>query len=772
MGQFLDPPPNKGKFLDPVEEKKTAPSLLNQAISGPGVDIARGFLQGSQDVVRPAASVAEFLRVPDSANIFKQAEENAAFLESGIPESTTQQPAKFINELIGRAPGLTAEFAQGGAILRGAKVPQFLSKGVSSLEKLGPKATQTGQVISQSSKGAKSLASTSELAFTSALEELRNGFPEALEAAKGATTIGFAFGAASPVVTKGFELMKQGLTGAAKKLIQVSTNNLRLAEDFIKNPFKYNLRFFDKSVKTVKEAKQVNNQKLQVVRDKNSVEIEAVRKANSVKREELAIKQKEASNALKTQSTTNRELLADRSSARVNEVRENTTRTLQNQREVLGEQVNTNIGHTLDVANKLREQNGTVVSEAIQGIVAINPKAGVPLTHVIPGVKETLQEGAKRGLIKLEGLTAKPITSGQKALSARINRWVSDLTKVSQKEKIVQKGNPLLGIPDKKIVEKADVPLEVLQGLKNDARAIAQRAYKAGDNATGKLFSDLSKKIDPAKLAENPNLPAHVKQALSPLAEANKNFSNIIQPYNDLVKLVTTTDANGQLVVNSNALVSAVRNNNRQVIHRILKIDSKLPEADRLMPKIRAHNTAVDKALVEQKAAIKETQRAIALEKRKLNESQKKLSQNLSKDNLKERGALTREQRESLRNEQARRQEELGRLEKELDDEILFLEDQDALRAFQGKGLTGLLQRIFAFGEVLPFFTGGGKAAGIAGLAPILGFSPNIVGKAFQTGVKTTPVIEAGARSAAGLIRQTRVSPLVQRFLASEQGEG
>lgn len=719
-------------------------SLIDQAVSGPGIDLARGFLQGSQDVVRPAASVAEFLRVPDKVNIFKQAEQNAAFLETGLPQSTSSGGAKFINELIGRAPGLAAEFAQGGALLRAAKVPQALSK-----------------------VGAQKALPTAELAITNAIGELREGAPEALEAAKDAGTIGFAFGAASPLVAKGFELFKHYGKATARKLLEVTTNNIKLAEDFVKRPFRYNLRFSDKTVKTVEEARLENKVIKKSLDRKHSAELESIRQNQKIKKEELFIRQNTASSGVKEQAKQNVQTLTDKNTFKVDEVRAKTKDVLKEQTDSLGQTMNDELSGVLDFANAIKQQEGNIVGDAIKGIVAINPQAGIPLGKIIPKIKPILNEAAKRGLVKIDGLTAKPVTSGQRALSSRINRWVSDLTNTGQVEKVTQKGNPLLGLAAKKIVIKKDVPLEVLNGLKNDARLISQRAYKVRDNNTGKIFSELSKEINPAKIAgENKALA----QKLEPLVEANAKFSKMIEPYNDLVKLITTVDGNGQIVANSSSVVSAVKNNNIQVINRLRKIDASLTKDQQVLPKIRKHISDVNKAKAEQIAMLKATKQAADVSKKQLLLSQRKIQKNIEKSQRSERFELNQEQRASLVKENQRRIEEMDTLQKSMDDNIEFLKDQDSLRAFQGKGLTGLLQRIFAFGEILPFFTGGGSPlkAG-AGLLGALGLSPNVIGKGFQNTARAIPGIESKAKLISELGRKSGTPKLLQQFLTNQE---
>src|SRR3990167_5867227 len=59
------------KPIDNIPDKKK-PTLIEQAISGPGRDIAAGLLKGNIAFSKPSASLLEFAGIPEKFNITKQ----------------------------------------------------------------------------------------------------------------------------------------------------------------------------------------------------------------------------------------------------------------------------------------------------------------------------------------------------------------------------------------------------------------------------------------------------------------------------------------------------------------------------------------------------------------------------------------------------------------------------------------------------------------------------------------------------------------------------
>jgi hypothetical protein len=730
---FDDSPTLSDKdFMDESQEPSLAKkfasgvsNVVNQAIEGPGRDLAEGALKGNIAVSRPSASVLEAVGVPDEYNLPKRIIQSAEELRRNLPEPKSAGAAKAINELIAEAPGITAEFLQGGAVMRGAGVTGMMAK------------TITG----------KSLIPAAELAVTRAMEELKEGFPEALDAAKEGALIGMAF----PVALKGLGLIKQGLKSGAKKVIELSTGNPRLAEDFINHPFKYSLRFFDKNVKKLDDAKKANEVIRQNLVDKHKVEMESFRSQQLRVKEDVVTRQKESTSAVRELATDTKEKLAREGQFRIDDVAQSTQQKLQGQREAFSQKLDTEIGHTIQVAEKIRQQDGVLVGDAIEGIVAIDPSAGIRVGNVMKNINDVLRLGARQGWFNLKDGEIVPVTSGQKQLVARINRVIGDIQALK--------------------TPSGNVPLEVLQGLKNDTRRIAQRAYQSGDNATGKIFSDLSQELNPASIVSKDPV---LSKKMSTLAEANKKFAAQIKPYNDLISLTTKQDANGNVVTDLNGVVSAVKNNNMQVVNRLRKIDASLPQEDRILPKIKSHISDVDKAATEQTAVLKQTKREVSDAIKRHTQRSREQMKNLQARQRSDSFKISEDQRVATIQESQKRTEELRQLEKMIDDELTFVHDQNTLRSFFSQSaLLSITQRAMFYPGVSLVL--GGKAlsspqaigGGLAALGAASAMSPFAQAKAIQMYLRAQqaaqPVMAAASRAGGG--------NLAQRIVASKQAE-
>jgi hypothetical protein len=710
------------KDIDFVANKLGIPQKKNivgevgeQLVSGPGRDLTAGILKGMQNVQKPISSVLEFSRVPDELNLFKQSIGYYDNLLQNLPPARSDKYSRFINEMIGETPGIIAEFQQGGSLLRAPKIASTLSR----FKGVGPAA---------------------ELAVTRALEELKGGPVKAIKAgAEGA-----AVGLWVPVAIRGMGMLRSGLKDGAKKLIEVITGNKRLAEDFVKNPFRYSLRFFDKNIKRLDEARIENKRIKENLIEKQKAELESFRSSQRKVSEDASLKRKHASESLKAEATSAKESLTREGQLKIDDVSQSVTRNINEKTSLYAQRINNELDSVYQYANKLKQHEGELVGDAIEGIVAINPSAGIPISSIRLAIRPTLIDGQKRGLYKLGkvGTTVTPVTSGQRQLTSRINGFLDDLKLSLTKEK--------------------EVPLEVLQGLKNDARRISQKAYNAGDYNTSNIFSKLSDSINPAKIvSQNPVL----SNRMSALAEANAAFTKRIKPFNELTELITTKDANGNVIIDTTKVVSAVKNNNTQVINRLRKIDTSLPNEQRILPKIKSHISGVEKSVSEQRAYLKSVKKSVSESIKIVDKKFKALQSNLSKNQRSDKFKFSEEQRNGMISKMNEQRKKLLDLNKQLDDESLFLEDLHQIRAFQGAGLTGLLQRVGAFGSVIPILLGGGTGSLTAGLSVTLGLSPAMVGRFVQSASRSANLVDPLIQE----LRSRGLDKLAGRLIASKQ---
>lgn len=714
---------NQASFNETITNRKL---LFEGAVKNPSIDVGRGFLKGLQRTAQPIASVSDFIGVPEDKNIFKISQASVGNLIDELPK-TPEGPGRFVNELIGETPGIAAEFMQGGAAFKALGGQTLLSKF------LPPGSVQ-------------SFKTAGDIAATEALSNLEQGFPDALEAAKRGALTGLAF----PVASQGLGLLSKGLKESARKMVAVATSSTKIADDFINNPFKFSLRFFDKKVKSVKEAREVNRQLEQQLTDKQRAQRDIFQKEQRAVKSQSVENQRLANETLSARVKESKDSLKTANAEKIDNVRKSTAEALSGHREKTAQTLDDELKSVFDEANALRKYEGEMVGEAIEGLVAIDPAAGIPVKVVKQSLRPILKDAERRGILKLrkadipssgildefgqaipssgQRITTRTeaITSGQASRSTRVNKFLSDIDRLK--------------------INNNQVSLEVLQALKNDASRIAEQSFRNGDGATGSLFSNISKEINPAAIAsKNPNISSATKK----LAEVNARFSKQIKPYNEIKDLITTTDSNGNVIATPMKVVSAVRNNDTATINRLRKIDAGLPKESQILPKIREHNTRIDRAVTEQKAQVKLAQKHANEAERSLEAKNRKLTKNSSMEQRKESSVLKEEQIASLSAQAKAQREQLRQYQQELADEITFLESQDVMRAFQGKGASGLLQRIFSFGSVMQPVIGAGDfgTSFLVGGTAAAALSPNILGRTAQAGKATLDPLLKSSRS-------------------------
>ena len=587
----------------------------------------------------------------------------------------------------------------------------------------------TGAPTALKAKGFGELTQVGEFALVSALKEYSEN-PETKSLYEGAKE-GAIIAMTIPIAQKGLGLLKNFGKATAERFVHFTTGSFKVAKDFVRNPSKYNLNPFG-NPKTHGEIVEANKAVRLRIQNQHKSKMDAFNARLRHEKELLNIKLKDG--ALNTRRTLDeaKQSLKEKSETTLDTVSKSVSDTIEKNNRSLSEGLVKTYDDALAKFQIIRDSAGKSVNAAITSTLERNPNAGIP-NKIIKNKWNTVLKKHSPFKITKKGASSRVDIGSQKMnpqLRAAIEGAGGSGEKATARTAAASQSdattfNRILEEFNSRSSQK-DMPLMYLQNLKKDVKVLSQRAYSSGNSELGRFYSELSKSVDPAKaVAENPSLAKGLKE----IAAANKAYNDVVPKYEEALRLYFKKNSQGGYSPDISKAVTAVRGGNKAVLTEMKKADSALPEADRILPKVREMVKVSNSMEQQHKSMIKVVKAKAKQEQFKLNQAAKKTTANLRK----EHGKIRYDQKEKalgqVKEYTANKNTEYEATINELNKAEEFYKNQETMRSLRagGSGPARLIQNIAGFGTATAIGFGDvPKALGSAGV--VLGLSPVVSG--------------------------------------------
>jgi len=685
------------KFLDKEPEIKHSTSsilfgkdrMITDAIVEPLVSVSRGFHTGTANfygMLDTVANLPDLLSGQDrTVNIFRKWQEQMEETARSIPESRVSPLSNIIFETAGSALPTLTSFAS----VPGGDVAKFaVTKAIDEYQETG-----------------------------SPVGLITGGIKGAIE------------GKLIPVVVNaGINLMKNVGKGAAKAYIKFITKSEEIADDFVNSVGKYNVSPF-KKIKSLEQTKADNHIRLKELNQNIKSDISVVKTKNLRQEQILDAQMKESLVAHKEANIALKQGVATRNAATIEAATNKSMAAIKNSTSVLNTKATVSMDGALSEYKVVKKRLGENVGNAIKE--ASNKAPGSTISHstVMNKVNKTLEQSpfkSTSGYFKPKEFKPNTSISADNTDVTGLNNLMKELS----------------------AYKNDGFPIKYLQDLKNAARDQAGKAYKAGNNQLGKMYSDLAKDVNPATIIESSK---SLSSKFPNIAEANKQFSSMIKKYDTAMDMYFTKNALGEYVPDVNKALNKIASGDAVAVRQMKLADRALPENLRIFPKVQGLLNETEKVAVANKATIKSLKNRIKAEQSALDKASRKSQNALTNKQLKIKQERKIALGENIKTQTKMKNDVLNTVEKQLTKEEKFLHELETLRNFTppNGGLANMLQRVLGYGSILPVLTGSpvGSAVGAAGFFAL---SPKL----------TTPIIKGAINT--GRSADRIISPLIK----------
>lgn len=698
----------------------TAENLIVNGAIAPLVEVSRGLYEGNSRFFGSLDAVSQMVRklgIP-SPEIFGEIAAEQRKIAEELPETQMSKVLSIPYNLIGTAIPTVTEFATAGKFLSATGVQGLLK--MSGLQKLTPAA---------------------EFALIQGLSEYEDN-PENSSFVKGAiegATLGMTFG----IAAKGLKLLYNFGKTTAQAWVRFTTGNPTLAKEFVNNPKKFNLNPFTKKVKTPDEIKAEAVTIRERVKNKYSEEKRVFKEKQDIDKQILDSRLRDSEQALRQSQEVARQSLKEGSQTNLVRATDKANKAISEANSVMTEKTTKVYDEALTKYDLLRRESGEQVGAAVDALVQRDPLARIPSSTVNKRVNSVVKElnpfrkDSPRGKFL-------PRTAAAPGSDAELfNNIMTEYKAMARQE--------------------GGLSPQYLQNLKKDLQIRADEAFKAGKHEIGKLYSTMSKAVNPAKIvSKNPQLAGSLKE----LRTANKEFADYIPKYEEAMKQYFKKDAQGNFIPDVGKAVRAVNGADNATLRQMEKADAALRPEDRILPKVRELIRDSKKIEEFQRSIVKDLKKKAQKEIFEFDQAAKKSIQNIQNEN---RTLTVETKREAMRN-LAKFKElkdgEYANIINQLNAWEEFISHQFTLRGLQAgaRYKASLIQNVAGFGAAGALqFGKPGAAAGGAALAGLI--SPAVSGIVTKFGLKMS---QTGTNVLTNLLENSVTSKVIGREILED----
>ena len=613
------------------------------------------------------------------------------YAEEELPRTNMHAIPKTFYELMGGAVPVLTEFALGDKVLKLTGASHALTKA-----------------------GLSALNEPAKFALLGALDEYEKSgeYKSLLEGASKGLSFGMTFG----IATKAFELTAKFGKNVGKKWIEFTTNNKKLAEDFIDNPTKYNKDLSGKVVNSHDVAKEHDIRKRDL-HEKFAREKTLLSDNTRRQKEFLRGEFDEKSQDVKCAFANSKESLKEGSKIRLEDSMRESSEAIAKHTQIAEKGL---VGVYDDAFKKykvVRREAGENVQLAIETALKKDPLVSIPYDKGSKGFFDVVKKKCPFRIEKKAIMPRGDASAIEQAIKqgAYTPRTV-DVVRCRTAADVGNDAKIFDGILKEFKGKSASGELSIryLQDLKGGLNNLSQKAFSAGNNELGIFYRDLSKSVNPANIVSGSKT---LSKSLKGIAKANKEFAKVVPKYEEAIKQYYKKDAQGNYVPDINKAVGAVQRGDTVAIRQMKKADSALPEKDRILPKVNSLVGEMNKKAAQEKGILSNLKRKAIQDSNKLVKAEKQALSNIRT----EKTRMTREQRGALedrtRSVVRLKQHELNETIDQLDKSLTYYRNIEALNSAMAQGkLASWMQRAAFWGTVGSSVTGGlEKAMGGSG---------------------------------------------------------
>ncbi len=701
-----------------------AENLLVNGVLAPMAEVARGVYQGGEAFYETLDSATKLVDkasggILKRGGMFGDFAETMRYNAESIPKTNMHNVTKGIYQFVGGIPPVMAKYALAQKVMRVAGIEQKLAE-----------------------KALQGLSTIGQFAFVEALDEY--GKTEDIKglvtgAARGAAT-GMVIGSAIKVFQIARSLMQSGRNEVARRFIMFTTKDKRLAQEYVKNPNKYNLKN-DGVRKTSKEVKAENDRTVRLYKEETQAKTGTMKETRAERNRMLVERKRVAMDKLTDAKNLSQSSLDSSSKVKLDEAHLK-AQTAVKQNEYL---TNERMAETYDGAIKkfefVKEEYGKAVDVAVGNAVKKTPNAAINSKTVMRRFSTILRKSPFK--VSSKGKVSSSTTLTNKSDIAKYQALRNEL---------------------KHHAKQGTISVGYLQELKIEARNEASKYYAQGNNRLGKLYEDISEAANPANIASTDKVAGKL---LKDVKVANDSYSAMKQRYNDAMSHYFKKDANGNIIPDIKKAIRAIEQNDTVALRAMTKADTALPPEDRLLPKVRSIVKEAQAAQQQEKATVMALKQKVKVEKQKLKNASTAARRNLvrSQDTLKQETSnrINKEINEFTKQRAAQLQE----MEDSYNRAIYHMSQEEALMQGQATGgtLASRLQsastRFALWGAAGSFMPGevgqasksilGASAAGMTFTRPDVSAR---ISRAISTSPTRTPLEEFSRAYSKGSIEQ------------------
>jgi len=671
-----DTPPTETQIKEAFASIQSKPSLgedIKDAFVGAGIETVRGFQEKSADMLRGTP-----LEEP-----IRQGAEN-------LPETRLSPLAKETYQTIGKMPGDVAEFLVAGKAMSALKVPAALKAAFGDIRSTG----QLGDAIT--------------IGVQSAINEFRNSssYSEAANAFSAGATTSIGLGIAAEAVPKAIEIGKSMGKSAAKAFLKGVTGDEKFAEEFVKNPWKFNLNPFQKTP-SLQAIEKENAAKIENLKLEYNTKVSDLKVQNAEKKAALSGELDREYFALRDKNKTLQRSLADKGKMDVERVHQEASKSFDNAVDLVHTGLLDDFNNTLTKVEAIKENYGKQVGQAVENITNKYPFSRIGMTKYLSKFKEV----AERNGYKLVGGKVEP-AFGQGTADAEAMRILQ------QNLDDIKANTDFSG---------------VALGFAQKKKELWQKMGYSGESQANQIMRQLSGALNPVNMADD-IVGKNIGAEINMLKSANAQYSDLVPKYEEAIKNFTRLDASGKPVADFQKVLNAVRNQDKTALKQIAKADSLLPAEDRLLPKAYEASRKLSQAETIKAANVK-------MAKRKANENLIRLNNEIRHKEFQVKQAQRAKRFDVAQRLQGNlnqlRTVEKAKLERtisQIESEQEFVRQQNIARSFTPPSTT---RRTLQFGTVA-------SAAGSLAANPPLALASGVGALALSPKVATGTIKTAG----------------------------
>lgn len=534
----------------------TVKKVAIDTIASPLIEVSRGAMTGAAglyDVVGGAANIlrnvsGEILPTKFIEDFAKRSSESLRREADWLPDTGMNSVTKAVYGGIGSAPSDVVPFALPGVGITSTAAKFGLVKAMREYK--------DGQSMSDTAKSA------------------------AIGGAEG-LAVASSIGLGLEVLTKAGSLMHHFGKKTAEAYIRLTTGKEQFARDYSNG--KIDMKNF-RDNRTTDEIKRAFDDEAAAVKAKHASELNAVQEEMTSKRNELALRMSDEKTALARANKNIEDQAVLGRTDKINDVVKESTEAIVKAEDTLKQTLMNDYEGILNQFTVGKKALGDNIGGILKKIESLAPDVGVSYSGVFNKIENTMLNDF--GFTIKNGKVVPK--AGSKAVSADVTREMQ------------------LFLDDMRSFRpEGAVPVGAVYRFHKAADELADKAFKAGKGDAGAMWSKVRELTTPSNvLIEGENLLTQSKlgrELLGELTKANKDFSKYKSSFDNAMKFYSK-NVNGQNVPAPETAMAAIRSNNKRVLAAMNHADMALPEAQRLLPRIRQHVADYDsvKAMQEQ----------------------------------------------------------------------------------------------------------------------------------------------------------------------------